>query len=141
MRLLLSTLLAVLAATAQAADNRAADLVARAFTCQLPDGQAPKVIEALHALHAAPGRDADDFVLPTPILVFGLPVTRVNAAPSGGEGPDSYIAILPGAKLQGVASAAGLAPSNVGFKRESASGTLMADVHDRTDVWLSCTPR
>jgi hypothetical protein len=136
-----AVLLAVAAVTASAADTKAAtELLTKAFSCDVKDGRASQVVKAIKSLGAKPGKDADDYILPMPLTVFGLPVTHVNITPSTGEGPDSYIAIFVGGKLNDIAAAASLKPLAGGFERDTKAGRLSADVRDHTNVWLACTP-
>ena len=143
--------IAFAAVSAQAADTRAAAAtVTKALTCEIADGKAAAVVKAVKALGAKPGKDENDYVLASPITVFGIDVTRINVTPSDGEGPDSYVAIFANAKPADIATAAQLKPLAGGnrcagkcegpFIRDTKTGRLAADVRDRTDVWLTCTP-
>ncbi|WP_298595292.1 hypothetical protein [uncultured Zoogloea sp.] len=134
--------IAFAAVSAQAADTRAAAAtVTKALTCEIADGKAAAVVKAVKALGAKPGKDENDYVLASPITVFGLDVTRINVTPGDDEGgPDSYVAIFANAKPADIATAAQLKPLAGGFVRDTKTGRLAADVRDRTDVWLSCTP-
>jgi hypothetical protein len=129
------------AVSAQAADTRAAlTTVTKALTCEIKDGKAAAVLKAVKALGAKPGKDENDYVLASPITVFGLDVTNINVTPSEGEGPDSYMAIFANANPADIAAAAQLKPLAGGFVRDTKTGRLSADVRDRTNVWLVCTP-
>lgn len=134
--------IAFAAVSAQAADSRAAAAtVTKALTCDIADGKAAAVVKAVKALGAKPGKDENDYVLASPITVFGLAVTRINVTPGDDEGgPDSYVAIFANAKPADIATAAQLKPLAGGFVRDTKTGRLAADVRDRTDVWLTCTP-
>lgn len=134
--------IAFAAVSAQAADTRAAAAtVTKALTCDIADGKAATVVKAMKALGAKPGKDENDYVLASPITVFGLDVTRINVTPGDEEsGPDSYVAIFANAKPADIATAAQLKPLAGGFVRDTKTGRLAADVRDRTDVWLTCTP-
>jgi len=82
-----------------------------------------------------------DYVLPSPITVFGLNVTHIAITPSDGEGPDFYIAIFPNGNLADIAAAAHLKPlADDYFVRDTKTGRLKATVSDGTKVWLGCTP-
>ena len=130
-----------IAISAQAADSRAAAAtVTKALSCELGDGKAATVVKSVKTLGAKPGKDANDYVLASPLTVFGLNVTRINVTPSDGEGPDSYVAIFANAKPADIAAAAQLKPLAGGFVRDTKTGRLAADVRDRTAVWLTCTP-
>lgn len=125
----------------QAADTRAAAaVVTKALTCEIGNHKADSVIKAVKTLGAKPGKDANDYVLASPITVFGLDVTQISITPSEGEGPDSYVAIFTNAKSADIAAAARLKPLAGGFVRDTKTGRLAADVRDRTNVWLTCTP-
>lgn len=134
--------IAFAAVSAQAADTRAAAAtVTKALTCEIADGKAAAVVKAVKALGAKPGKDENDYVLASPITVFGLDVTRINVTAGDEEGgPDSYVAIFANAKPADIATAAQLKPLAGGFVRDTKTGRLAADVRDRTDVWLTCTP-
>ncbi len=133
--------IAFAAVSAQAADTRAAAAtVTKALTCEIADGKAAAVVKAVKALGAKPGKYENDYVLASPITVFGLDVTHINVTPGDeGSGPDFYIATFPNAKLADIATAAQLKPLAGGFVRDTKTGRLAAEVRDRTDVWLTCT--
>ena len=64
--------IAFAAVSAQAADTRAAAAtVTKALTCEIADGKAAAVVKAVKALGAKPGKDENDYVLASPITVFG----------------------------------------------------------------------
>lgn len=106
-RSLLALLLATpwFPATADAAPPSV--LIEQALRCELPTGKSVGVQKSLERFGAKPTADgvADSFQLPKPVRPFNLDVTRVSA--SGAE-VDTYIAVLPGARLEDVAKAANL---------------------------------
>lgn len=118
----------------------AATTVTKALSCALGAGKAATVVSAAKNLGAKVSKDGTDFILPSPITVFGLSVTKLNITPTDGESPDSYIAIFPSANLREIAAATQLKSFAGGFHRDTKTGTLSADVRDKTDVWLVCTP-
>ncbi|TYQ05369.1 UNVERIFIED_ORG: hypothetical protein JN05_04721 [Zoogloea ramigera] len=113
-------------------------LIEQALRCELPTGKSVGVQKSLRRFGAKPTADgvADSFQLPKPVRPFNLDVTRVSA--SGAE-VDTYIAVLPGARLEDVAKAANLKKGPAGYSRDTKFGTLQADVREHGDIWLMCT--
>lgn len=143
------TIFAVAAALASlfahAADNAATATLTKALSCDIAPGKVQSVIKAAKALGAKPAKDkaiaANDYTLPSPIVVFGLSITNIAITPSD-EGPETYAAIFLGAKskLNDIATAAQLKPLAGGFVRDTPNGSLSAGVFDHDNVWLTCTP-
>lgn len=146
MKLLITAILAAVAATSTQAASPTATVTA-ALTCSAASGKVPGVITALKRLGAKPGRDDGDYTLPSPLAVFGLPVSAVNVNAKDPDGEsymaDTYIAIIRGHSLDAVAKAANLkligSPTAPTFIRDTKVGRLTADVRDGADVWLTCT--
>ena len=133
---LLAAMLLPTAAT-HAAPSPAA-IVEQALRCELPMGKSDSVQAALKSLGAKPGAAGvtGAYVLPKPVPAFGLAITRVSV---NADEVETYIATLPGARLQDVAKAANLKQVAGGYGRDTRHGTLLADVRERGEVWLMCT--
>jgi len=127
---------------AHAADNEAAvAALSKALSCDVALGKMQSVVKAAKALGATPGKMEHEYILVSPISIFGLPVTKIAITPAD-EGPETYAAIFVGekSKLNEIASAAQLKPLAGSFVRNTSKGSLSAGVFDRNDVWLTCTP-
>lgn len=125
------------AALVQAASAPAA-IVEQALRCELPMGKSDSVHKALKSLSAQPGAGGvtSAYALPKPVSAFGLTITRVSVS---ADEVETYIATLPGARLEDVAKAASLKQVAGGYGRDTKHGTLLADVRERGEVWLMCT--
>lgn len=112
--------------------------IEQALRCELPLGQFARVQQALKRAGARPGSDGVEgsHVLANPVHPFGLAVTRLSA---NADEVESYIATLPGARLEDVARAAQLKKTAGSYGRDTRHGTLQADVRERGEVWLMCT--
>lgn len=146
-RLLVSLFAVTVASTAIAAAKPAvpastpAAIIEQALRCELPPGQFDRVQQALKRLGARPAANSGQhiegaYVLSSPVQPFGLAVTRLSAT---ADDVESYIATLPGARLEDVARAAQLKKVAGGYGRDTRHGTLQADVRERGEVWLMCT--
>ena len=131
------------AVSAQAANTQAAALtVTKALSCDLAGIKAASVVKAVKALGARRGTEDNEYVLPSPLTVFGLEVTTINVSPSDGENPDTYLALFSNAKVADIAAAAKLKPLDRDlYMRDTRTGHLQADVRNHHDVWLSCIPK
>lgn len=129
---------AIPAIPAVAATPAPAALIEQALRCELPMGKAGSVRQALKGLGAKPGAGgaANDYGLPTPVRPFSLEVTRFSVTDDEVE---TYIATLPGARIEDVAKSAKLTQVAGGYGRDTKHGTLLADVRERGEVWLMCT--
>jgi hypothetical protein len=110
----------------------------QALRCELPMGKAESVQQALKGLGAKPGAGgvSNGYGLPAPVRPFGLAVQQFSVS---ADEVETYIATLPGARLEDVAKAAKLKPVAGGYGRDTKHGTLLADVRERGDIWLMCT--
>lgn len=133
---LLGMLLAIPATAATAATPAA--VLEQALRCELPMGKADSVQQALKGLGAKPGAGgvSNGYRLPAPVRPFGLAVQQLSVS---ADEVETYIATLPGARLEDVAKAANLKPVAGGYGRDTKHGTLLADVRERGDIWLMCT--
>jgi hypothetical protein len=124
-------------AAVHAAPSPAA-IVDQALRCELPMGKSDRVQAALKSLGAKPGAGgvSGAYVLSKPVPAFGLTITRVSV---NADEVETYIATLPGARLEDVAKAANLKQVAGGYGRDTKHGTLLADVRERGEVWLMCT--
>lgn len=113
-------------------------IVEQALRCELPVGKSDNVHKALKSLGAKPGAGGvtGAYVLSKPVPAFGLAITRVSVS---ADEVETYIATLPGARLEDVAKAANLKQVAGGYGRDTKHGTLLADVRERGEVWLMCT--
>jgi hypothetical protein len=138
-RLPFSLLLCALCCSAwAAAPATPAAMVEQALSCETPMGKAAQVEKALARLGAKPGTRgvSGEHVLPAPVRPFGLPVTQVSV---NADEVETYIATLPGVRIEAVAKAANLKKVAGGYGRDTRHGTLLADVREHGDVWLMCT--
>jgi hypothetical protein len=138
-RIPLALLLSVLCSSALAAKPATpAAMVEQALSCETPVGKADQVEKALAKLGARPGTRgvSGEHVLPAPVHPFGLPVTRLTVS---ADDVETYIATLPGVRIEAVAKAANLKQVAGGYGRDTRHGTLLADVREHGDVWLMCT--
>ncbi|MET0319773.1 MAG: hypothetical protein ABW069_03520 [Duganella sp.] len=126
------------AIAAMAAAPAPAALIEQALRCELPMGKAGSVRQALKGLGARTGAGgvANAYVLPTAVRPFSLEVTRFSVTDDEVE---TYIATLPGARIEDVAKSAKLTQVAGGYGRDTKHGTLLADVRERGEVWLMCT--
>jgi hypothetical protein len=122
---------------ANAADTaQAQKTLTKALTCEAK-ASAQQVLSALKVLKAKPSKDNSDYILPSPISVFGLPVTKISVD----EDTPSFTTTFDNVTAATVANAGGMKAVGKAFTKDATHGYLTADVRDKSDVWVTCVPK